>query len=71
MRLFEQDHVVEVRIHDDRAGLLVSTKDADRFYLVLNEILMEEGLAVEHVSPADENVDAVYQYLISQEGEQA
>jgi ABC-2 type transport system ATP-binding protein len=69
MRLFEQDHVVEVRIHDDRAGLLVSTRDSDRFYLVLNEILMEEGLAVEHVSPADENVDAVYQYLIGQEGE--
>jgi ABC-2 type transport system ATP-binding protein len=69
MRLFEQDHVVEVRIHDDRGGLMVSTRDSDRFYLVLNEILMEEGLAVDHVSPADENVDAVYQYLIGQEGE--
>ncbi len=43
-RVFEQDHVVEARIHDDGKGLLVRTRDADRFYLLLNEIVLDNGL---------------------------
>jgi len=31
-RIFEHDHVVEARIVDERRGLLVHTRDADRFY---------------------------------------
>jgi ABC-2 type transport system ATP-binding protein len=68
-RSFEQDGVVEVKLHADRQGLLVSTKDADSFFLLLNRIVTEQGLEVESVMPADEGVDSVYQYLISQDGE--
>jgi ABC-2 type transport system ATP-binding protein len=56
--------VVEARILDDGKGLLVKTRDADRFHLVLNEVILETGLAVEAVAPADADVHAVYQYLI-------
>jgi ABC-2 type transport system ATP-binding protein len=63
-RLFSQDHVVEVRIHDDRKGLHARTRDADRFHLALNRVVTEEGIAVEAVGPADEDVQAVYDYLI-------
>jgi ABC-2 type transport system ATP-binding protein len=63
-RVFEQDGVVEVKIHDDRQGLLVRTKDADRFYLALNRVVLDSGLRVEAVTPADEDVQAVYEYLI-------
>jgi len=63
-RIFEQDSVVEVKIHDDRGGLLVSTKDADRFYLALNDVVLESGLQIEVVTPADADVHAVYEYLI-------
>jgi len=66
-RVFEQDGVVEVKIHDDRRGLLVRTKDASRFYLLLNRVVMDDGLAVEAVTPADEDVQAVYEYLIGSE----
>ena len=41
-RVFEQDHVVEARIHDDGRGLLVRTRDADRFYLLLNRVVLDE-----------------------------
>ena len=68
-RIFEQDHVVEVKMHDDRQGLLVSTRDADRFYLLLNRIVLERGLTIEAVAPADEDVRAVYEYLVGTEGE--
>ena len=70
-RVFEQDHVVEARILDDGRGLLVRTRDADRFHLVLNEIVLESGLAVEAVAPADADVQAVYQYLIGANGEKS
>lgn len=67
-RIFSEDHVVEARIHDDGKGLLLRTRDADSLYLLLNRVVMETGLEVESVAPADEDVDSVYQYLIGGEG---
>jgi ABC-2 type transport system ATP-binding protein len=67
-RVFQQDHVVEVKIHQDGQGLLVSTRNADQFYMLLNRIVLEDGLSIEAVAPADENVHSVYQYLIGANG---
>jgi ABC-2 type transport system ATP-binding protein len=67
-RLFQQDHVVEAKIHPDRKSVLLRTMDADRFYLLLNHVVMEAGLEVETVAPADDDVNSVYQYLIGGEG---
>src|SRR6266852_597717 len=39
--VFAQDHVVEARVHKDRRGLFVKTRDADRFYLLLNEVVAD------------------------------
>ena len=63
-RVFEQDSVVEARMHEDRRGLLVSTRDAERFFLMLNRIVVDDGVDVESVTPADADVHAVYHYLI-------
>jgi ABC-2 type transport system ATP-binding protein len=68
-KVFELDNVVQVRMHDDRQGLLVSTTDADSFYLLLNKVVMEEKLNVESIAPADDDVHAVYRYLVGTEGE--
>ncbi len=67
-RLFQQDHVVEAKVLPGTSGLLVRTKDADNFYLLLNRIVLEDGLDVESVAPADDDVNSVYQYLIGGEG---
>ena len=67
-RLFEQDHVVEAKILEDAQTLLVRTRDADELYLMLNSVILETGLAVDAVAPADEDVNSVYQYLIGGEG---
>jgi len=64
-RLFEKDHVVEGKLQDDRT-LLVRTRDADRFYLNLNDVILESGLQVDTVAPHDEDVNSVYQYLIGE-----
>jgi ABC-2 type transport system ATP-binding protein len=65
-RLFEEDHVVEARIHTDGCGLLVKTKNADRFYLMLNRIAVGD-LDIETVAPVDDDVNSVYGYLIGHE----
>lgn len=67
-RVFDKDHVVEARLHDDRLGLFVKTKDADRFYLLLNQVVGEGEINVESVAPVDDDLSAVYQYLIGSEG---
>ena len=66
-RAFAQDHVVEARMLADRSGLLLRTRDAARFYQMLNRVVVDEGLTVESVAPADADVEAVYQYLIDAE----
>jgi ABC-2 type transport system ATP-binding protein len=63
-RLFSQDHVVEAKLNNDGKGVLVRTRDADQFYLLLNRIVVEEGIGLEAVAPADDDVNSVYQYLI-------
>ena len=66
--VFGQNHVVEARLHDDRGGLFVKTRDADRFYLLLNRAVSEGELNVESVAPVDDDMSAVYQYLIGSSG---
>jgi ABC-2 type transport system ATP-binding protein len=65
-RVFEQDSVVEARVHADNGGLLVKTRDADKFYKLLNHIALD-GIEIESVAPADDNVNSVYEYLIGGE----
>ena len=67
-RLFEHEHTIEARVHNDRRGLFVRTRRPDDFYLLLNRIVTENHLRVESVAPADDDLSAVYQYLISSEG---
>ena len=61
--LIEQDHVTQVQIHEDRLGLLVMTRDHMEFARSLNRLAIA-GHCVESVMAADENVDALYKYLI-------
>jgi ABC-2 type transport system ATP-binding protein len=63
-RLFSQDHVVEAKMNQDGKGVLVRTRDAEQFYLLLNRIIVEEKIDLEAVAPTDDDVNSVYQYLI-------
>jgi len=67
-RAFTFDHVVEAKLLDDGASVLIRTRDADAFYAALTGMVIESGVAVETVLPADESMDAVYGYLIGQPG---
>jgi ABC-2 type transport system ATP-binding protein len=66
-RIFELDTVVEARVHNDGKGLLVRTRDPERFYLLLNRLVVD-GVDLESVAPADDDVHSVYEYLIGTDG---
>jgi len=65
-RLFKMDHVVEVKIQQDQRGVLIRTTDVNGFYLCLNREVVENELRVEAVLPADEDVQSLYRYLVSE-----
>ena len=66
--IFQQDSVVEARIHPDGNGLLAATRNADQFYRLFNRIVLDNNISVEAVAPADEDVHSVYEYLIGTSG---
>ncbi|HKE60492.1 MAG TPA: ABC transporter ATP-binding protein [Pyrinomonadaceae bacterium] len=66
--VFAQDHVVEARLHQDQGGLFVKTRDADQFYLLLNRAVADGEINIESVAPVDDDLSAVYQYLIGSKG---
>jgi ABC-2 type transport system ATP-binding protein len=67
-RVFALEHVVEARILDDLQGLLIRTRDADALTTSLTRIILDADVDVETVIPADESVNAVYDYLIGEPG---
>jgi ABC-2 type transport system ATP-binding protein len=61
--LFNEDHITEIKLNEDRFGMLVMTRDREQFSRALGRIALN-GHAIDGVIPADENVDALYEYLI-------
>ena len=67
-RVFASDNVVEAKLHQDKCGLFIKTRNAEAFYLLLNRIVVENGLSIEAVAPVDDDLNAVYHYLIGSNG---
>jgi ABC-2 type transport system ATP-binding protein len=65
-KMVEFEHTIEISIHKDERGLLLKTRDADHFYLALNQMALN-GIEIESVAPADDDVLSVYEYLIGNE----
>lgn len=67
-KIFELDHCVEAKLHADGAGVFVRTRDVDQFYAVINRIVSDGTVKIEAISPADDDANAIYQYLIGSDG---
>ncbi|HUQ49765.1 MAG TPA: ABC transporter ATP-binding protein [Terriglobales bacterium] len=67
-KVFAMDHAVEAKIHADGKGILVRTTDIEKFYLLLNQIVLTGDVDLEAVAPADDDVNSIYQYLIGSDG---
>jgi ABC-2 type transport system ATP-binding protein len=64
-RMFDQEGVVEAKVHTDGGGLLIKTTSPDRFYLMMNQIALN-NIGIETVAPVDDDVNSVYEYLIGE-----
>ena len=67
-RMFAVDHCVEARVHADGKGVFLRTGDIDQFYSMLNGIAVEGLVKIDAVAPADDDANAIYQYLIGSDG---
>jgi ABC-2 type transport system ATP-binding protein len=65
-KLFQSEYMIEASVHNDGRGLLLKIRDADRFYLAMNQIALD-GMQIESIAPADDDVLSVYEYLIGNE----
>ena len=65
-KMLQSNYAIEISIHKDDRGLLLKTRDADRFYLALNGMAMN-GIEIESIAPADDDALSVYEYLIGNE----
>jgi ABC-2 type transport system ATP-binding protein len=63
--LFDGEHITEIRLNEDRGGLLVMTRDREQFARLISRIALG-GDKIDAVIPADDNVDALYEYLIGE-----
>lgn len=70
-RVFGVDHAVEAKVHPDGRGLVVSTRDPAALYRLVNRLAVDDGLRIEAVQPADDDVQSLYDYLIGHEGERS
>jgi ABC-2 type transport system ATP-binding protein len=67
-RMFAVNHCVEARVHADGKGVFLRTGDIDQFYSMLSGIAAEGLVKIDAVAPADDDANAIYQYLIGTDG---
>jgi ABC-2 type transport system ATP-binding protein len=64
-RLLSLDDVEGVRVLADEKRLMVETRSPDAFYSRLPALSLEDGLAIKEIYSDDDNLEAVFKYLVS------
>jgi ABC-2 type transport system ATP-binding protein len=64
-KLVAYDDVVGVDLARTEGGILVETRAPDAFYARLPRLALEAGTAIERVESDDDNLDAVFRYLVN------
>ena len=64
-RVVAMDDVEGVRMLEKQRGIMVETRSPDAFYGRLPALSLEDGLAINEVYSEDDNLEAVFKYLVS------
>ncbi|HEY3392840.1 MAG TPA: ABC transporter ATP-binding protein, partial [Lacipirellulaceae bacterium] len=64
-RMMAWDDVESVRVLAGENGLMVETRSPDTFYSRLPALSLEDGLAIKSVFSDDDNLEAVFKYLVN------
>jgi len=65
-KLIECEDVVSVRFEEKDEGLLIETIKPDVFFSRLPELLLSNKIEVESLTSPDDNVEAVFKYLVEE-----
>ncbi|NBO65059.1 MAG: ABC transporter ATP-binding protein, partial [Acidobacteria bacterium] len=68
IQLLAAPHIVEVQLLSDRQGLFVKSTSPDELFLTINRLAIESSIDIEAVTPVDDDLAAVYHYLIGASG---
>ncbi len=63
-RLIREPFVLAVTKHHHPKGLMVQTHQPDVFYSKIAKIILKEGVNVSQMTSTDDNLDAVFRYLV-------
>jgi ABC-2 type transport system ATP-binding protein len=63
-RLLAEERIVEARLHDDGDGVTVKTFAVEAFYEAMQRIVATRDVHIDAVAPSDDDLGAVYQYLL-------
>jgi len=64
-RVLAWDDVEGVRVLAKEKGLMVETHQPDAFYSRLPQLSLEDGTAIKEVYSDDDNLEAVFKYLVN------
>ncbi len=64
-RLLAWEDVEGVKVLAGESGLMVETRSPDAFYSRLPAISLEDGMAIKAVYSDDDNLEAVFKYLVN------
>jgi ABC-2 type transport system ATP-binding protein len=64
-RLLAWEDVEGVKVLAKDLGVMVETRSPDAFYRRLPELSLERGLAIREVYSDDDNLEAVFKYLVT------
>lgn len=64
-RLITRDDVERLTVMAKEGGLMVETRAPDAFYGSLPELSLADGLAIKEVYSDDDNLEAVFKYLVN------
>jgi ABC-2 type transport system ATP-binding protein len=64
-RMLQWPDVEGVRVLAGVKGLMVETRSPDDFYARLPELSLADGLAIQAVYSDDDNLEAVFKYLVN------
>jgi ABC-2 type transport system ATP-binding protein len=63
-RLIGETSVLSVSKQEKPKGLMVQTHEPDQFYSKIANIILEENVEISQMSSTDDNLDAVFRYLV-------
>lgn len=63
-KLVHQDYILNLDFSEDKNTIVVETNNREQFYYSMMKIIIETGMEVEEITSPDDNLQAVFDYLI-------